>query len=467
MSEPYLWSLVIAASLSVALSFLLTECQSIIERFIRPRDDRRAVQNSHVGEPLRLGGVAVLCGLCLGAAALSDQTAGQHSLWLIASGLPVFLAGVSEDLGYLVSPFRRFLAAIVSAVIATAALGLWAPRADLPFLDDALAIATFGIPITVLFAAGFCHALNLIDGMNGLAALTIGAAAVGLSYIAHRVGLDQMAVLSGLLAAGTLGFFFFNWPVGRLFLGDAGAYTLGHFLVWIAISIAALAPGVAVPALLLVLFWPLADVAHTITRRALDGLPIHHPDRMHLHQKIRRGLEIVVLGRGRKALSNPLTTLVMAPMVITPVVAGVLLYDQSMMAWVAFLGFLGLFAVTNLAIIQFARTRRKSNGEGTSDTGGRGLATRKGASGIVSLPPAKIESKFSGVFIEDGLSVDVRIYRYAHEDFWRMETDDGDHLTVTWSQRFATDQEAWRTFLETVRAESMEAVSGDYLATTR
>jgi len=349
----------VAGAVSLAMCNLMLRFQPEIEQRMQPRNDLEAVQNSHVGKPLRLGGIAVLSGIGLAVAILCWYSGRTYTIWLLLSAAPVFLAGILEDLGYLVSPRGRFLASIVSATIATFALGLWVPGADLPFLDDAMAFAGFAIPVTILFAVCCCHALNLIDGMNGLASLTISAAAIGLFFISNAVELTQIAAMSALLAAGAVGFMFFNWPRGRIFLGDAGAYTLGHMLVWLAISIAALAPEVTVPALLLVLFWPLADVLHTVLRRALNNLPIFHPDRMHLHQKIRRSLEIAVLGQRSKAVSNPVTTLLMAPFIVAPVVTGALLHDQKQLAWVAFAVFLALFAGTNLLIIHVARRHRQ------------------------------------------------------------------------------------------------------------
>lgn len=105
-----------------------------------------------------------------------------------------------------------------------------------------------GVFFTVIIAAVYCHAVNLIDGMNGLAANVVIFSSVGVAVLAAHGGLGQITVLALLLAATSLGFQLLNWPVARLFLGDAGAYGLGHVLVWLGISVIALAPDVAVPA---------------------------------------------------------------------------------------------------------------------------------------------------------------------------------------------------------------------------
>lgn len=339
--------------------FLLLLNRSAVARLLLDRNDNGAVQASHFGEPLRLGGLAILAGMFAGAWMLSAQSAGHYTILLLLSTLPVFLAGLSEDSGRLVAPKWRLAAAVVSASVAVMALGLWVPRADLPGLDWILGFSAIAIVVTVLFASGFCHALNLIDGMNGLAAAVIILSTLGLGMIAGDQGLTQISALAYLIGAGALGFMLLNWPNCHLMLGDAGAYGLGHVVAWLAISIAALASNVAIPALLLVLFWPLADTTHTILRRLAAGRNVFEPDRMHLHQKLRRGLEIVFVGRHRRDLSNPLTTLILAPLIAVPVLTGVALAENALAAWLVLAAYASVFGLLHLLAASYARRYRK------------------------------------------------------------------------------------------------------------
>ena len=358
MELTYLGAIGLSGVIAFFAGLLLLINRTTVTRLLVPRNDHRAVQASHFGAPLRLGGVAVLIGMCAGALMLSGRSEGTYTMLLLLSTLPVFLAGLSEDSGRRVAPKWRMGAAIVSSAVAVALLGLWVPRADLPGLDWVLGFSAIAILVTVLFAGGFCHALNLIDGMNGLAATTIILSTLGLGMIAGDHGLAQVSALAYLISAGAVGFLLLNWPNSHLMLGDAGAYSLGHLVVWLAISIVALAPAVSVPALLLVLFWPLADTTHTIARRLLDGRPLFEPDRMHLHQKLRRGLEIVLVGRHRRDLSNPLSTLILLPLIAAPVLTGVLLAEQALAAWTALLVYWGLFALLHVGATRYARRRR-------------------------------------------------------------------------------------------------------------
>jgi UDP-N-acetylmuramyl pentapeptide phosphotransferase/UDP-N-acetylglucosamine-1-phosphate transferase len=191
----------------------------------------------------------------------------------------------------------------------------------------------------VIFSAGICHALNLVDGMNGLAATVVMAASAGVVAVAELASSPEVAWLASIIMAATVGFFAVNWPTPRLFLGDAGAYSLGHLLAWLMILLSWKSSEVAIPSLLLLLFWPIADVGHTIFRRALNGDDVTRPDRMHLHQKVRRALAIIWLGYNERKWSNPLTTAVLAPFIVAPVLTGVLFWNQPTASWIA----LGLF----------------------------------------------------------------------------------------------------------------------------
>ncbi len=344
-----------ALAVSFFAGVILLRIQKQLGVVARPRGDGTAVQSSHVGNPLRIGGAAVVAGLAFVAAL--QMLNGDESVapLLLLSVLPVFIAGLAEDLGHHVSPRGRFLAAIFSAVAAVALLGVWVPRGDIPGVDRAMAMPAIAITLTVIFSAGFCHAVNLIDGMNGLAASVITTAALGCAMIAFLASQPAVTVMALLLAAATTGFLFLNWPVARLFLGDAGAYGLGHLLVWSMILLTSLSSEVAVPALMLVIFWPLADVVHTILRRLATRTSILKPDRMHLHQKVRRTLDILWFGFRGRYRSNPLTTLMLLPFIIAPVVMGVLLWNNPGGAWIALGACMLAFSAAHPLMTRLAR----------------------------------------------------------------------------------------------------------------
>ena len=108
-----------------------------------------------------------------------------------------------------------------------------------------------------------------------------------------------------MVIAAVLGFMILNFPFGKIFLGDAGAYVLGHLLVWTSILLIKYQPSVSPFAVLLVFFWPIADTGLAIWRRLKLGNPTDRPDRLHFHQLTMRYLEIRFFGRDRRNISNP------------------------------------------------------------------------------------------------------------------------------------------------------------------
>lgn len=360
LTNPFVHSALLALIGALIVGLFLLRFRGAIGPLTRVRHDHLAVQASHTGNPLRLGGLTVIVGVLIGLSPYLAKMESAYTSLLLASVVPVFLAGLWEDLGFGVSAKGRFFAAAVSATTSVSLLGFWVGRGDLPGLDAALGFAPVGIILTILVAAVFCHAVNLIDGMNGLAATVVIFSGLGIAQIASQADLSHVAHIAILLAAATFGFELLNWPSAKLFLGDAGAYGLGHLLAWLGISLVALAPNVALPAVLLTLFYPFIDTLHTVLRRLSKDKKIMVPDRMHLHQKIRRGLEIAWIGRDRRHVSNPLTTAVLAPFIAAPVLAGVLFWDRPMAAWIAFAGFTAAFAGTHILVMALARNLRKT-----------------------------------------------------------------------------------------------------------
>lgn len=453
--RPILYIL-IAFLVSLAVAGAIVAFADSLSRLVRDRGDHAAVQASHAHEALRFGGVAILIGLFAGTAALSGAKDNLQCFFLLLSALPIIVAGVSEDSGRLVSAKYRFLVAMLSAGVAVWLLGVWVQRADLPGLDLVFQNAPAAIAISIFFAGGFCHAVNLIDGMNGLSAFVIMSAATGLGIVATGESLPELATLAYMLAAATLGFAIFNWPKSRLFLGDAGAYGLGHVLVWIAFSLAALSSNVSVPALLLILFWPLADTLHTVMRRFLSSMSLFQPDRMHLHQKVRRGLEITIFGRKRRRVSNPLTTLVLAPLILFPVSLGVMLAEHRLLAWIALLVCFGLFALAHVAAMALAQRLRKPGS--TIGTLPSFMESQLDFWEALLLP-ARIHSDLSGIFIEDGMAVDVQIFRHVRQDVWFMEITAGNSAPWRWDRVFHRDSEAWEAFHTAVRRETLAGIA--------
>jgi UDP-GlcNAc:undecaprenyl-phosphate GlcNAc-1-phosphate transferase len=349
--------MIFALSLTICMAFVML--QSRIQPLYLRSGDQFAVQASHDGDPLRIGGVAVFVAMIAFIGIDSRASTQAIGSLLIVSAMPVFVAGLLEDWGGHVSPRGRLLAAFGSGLFAVALLGAWAPRADIAGLDLLMGIPAVAISLTLVFSAGFCHALNLVDGMNGLAATVSVSSALGIASVAMMADSAEIKVLALAIAAAISGFFFLNWPRAFLFLGDGGAYAIGHLLAWMAILLVWSSEDVSVASMLLLLFWPLADTLHTIVRRLTNGSAVSRPDKMHLHQKVRRALDITWLGYRKRSISNPMTTLILLPFILAPITSGVLLWNHPRAAWIMLAAFLAAFSIAHPLVIWASRRFRK------------------------------------------------------------------------------------------------------------
>jgi UDP-GlcNAc:undecaprenyl-phosphate GlcNAc-1-phosphate transferase len=343
-------SLLVLYALGFAVS--MATCFSIIRlsgRVQWRRNDVRARQAMHKTPVPRLAGSAIYGGL---VAILLISPWMPWSAWefgiVILSVTPLFAVAFLEDVGVPMSPLTRLSGMSVSAIIVIAAWGIWVKSVDLPVIDNILAIRPIAIVATVFMVSGVTNAFNLIDGLNGLAGLTGVTTAVATATIAIASGHPDIASASLLMASFILGFLTFNFPWGKIFLGDAGAYLTGHILVWLAIGLTNDKPEVTPLATLLIFFWPVADTMLAIWRRRRSKKPTDQPDRLHFHQLVLRYIEIRHLGRGRRHIANPLATAIMLPMIIAPQIAGVAFATSPAWAGASVVAFGVLFVTTYL-----------------------------------------------------------------------------------------------------------------------
>jgi UDP-GlcNAc:undecaprenyl-phosphate GlcNAc-1-phosphate transferase len=204
---------------------------------------------------------------------------GLPRSWLLAAGM-VLVIGVLDDLIGLRARWK--LLGQLAAALALVAGGLVIKR--LWLFDRTIPLGWPGIGLTLLWLVGSMNALNMIDGLDGLAA-TVGI--VLCSALALMAWMTQAAllILVSLTFAGALaGFLVHNFPPARLFLGDAGSSLIGLVIGAVALEGSFKAPATAaLAAPLLILIVPIFDGLVAVVRRRLTGKPITAPDRGHIH----------------------------------------------------------------------------------------------------------------------------------------------------------------------------------------
>jgi UDP-N-acetylmuramyl pentapeptide phosphotransferase/UDP-N-acetylglucosamine-1-phosphate transferase len=318
---------------ALSLSFLMSVFIVILSRnhFVS-RDDLHAVQASHVQKAARFGGVAVLVGLC-GALALLPMAPGKLLFAIILCALPVFAAGLAEDAGWRVAPVWRLAASICSSLLAIGVLGTMINRMGAGPLDLLVAAPLPALLLTTLVLTGVSQAFNLIDGLHGLCGFAGLITAAALTAIAMKTGHDQTVHILWAVMAALGGFVLVNYPRGLVFLGDAGAYLVGFILAYLAIDMLGETPDLSPWAMVLVFFWPLADMTFAVARRMGKKKPSFRADRMHFHHVVLRGVEILLLRKKNRRLSNPLATLILLPLMAGPAILGVAVWNDNRLAF--------------------------------------------------------------------------------------------------------------------------------------
>jgi UDP-GlcNAc:undecaprenyl-phosphate GlcNAc-1-phosphate transferase len=195
------------------------------------------------------------------------------------------LVGVLDDTRRVRASHKLF-AQIVAATIAFAA-GYRIAAVKLPILGT-MSMGVFSLPITVLWIVAIVNALNLIDGLDGLAAGVAFFAGVTNLVVAH-VSHDTFvsAVMATMLGA-VIGFLFFNFNPARIFMGDSGSYFLGFILGTTSTTASSQKASTAVSILvpILALGLPLFDTLFALLRRYLEKRPVFSPDRGHVHHRL-------------------------------------------------------------------------------------------------------------------------------------------------------------------------------------
>ena len=253
--------------------------------------DRPDARKAHTRTTPKSGGVGIVCAFLLGVLLLYrygqvSRLAEPYFIGVIAASALIALVSMLDDV--LDMPFTVKLGTQLIAAVAVVVSGLWIHVVAVPFIGYA-DIGWAGIPATIFFLLYVTNAMNFIDGLNGLAAGVTLIACLFLAGIAGVLGGFFIYTASLLLAGGVLGFLPFNYPKGRIFMGDVGSQFCGFMLALFGVA-AARFEQVQMSFLLVpfLLSGVLYDVSFTLVRRLLAGENIARAHNGHLYQVVRR-----------------------------------------------------------------------------------------------------------------------------------------------------------------------------------
>jgi len=289
-------------AIALLVTFVITP---LVRRFAIRRGlvDRPGGRKVHERPIPRLGGVAIFAGVAIaiglqiagelrlgwGGTLVSDGSIELRTLGVLVGMTIIFLVGLWDDLTNL-SPGMKLAGQILAAGVVVAS-GLRIEYIGDPLGGGLIGLGLLSIPITLIYIVGFTNVINLIDGLDGLAAGVSAIAATSLLVLAAQGNRLDAAALAAAVIGACIAFLRYNFNPASIFMGDSGALFLGFTLATISLmgvmkSTATIA--LAVP--LLIIGVPIFDTASAIIRRVLHQRPIQEADKGHIHHRL--------LGRG-------------------------------------------------------------------------------------------------------------------------------------------------------------------------
>jgi UDP-GlcNAc:undecaprenyl-phosphate/decaprenyl-phosphate GlcNAc-1-phosphate transferase len=264
--------------------FLLVRYQHLHGRFTLDHTEG-GPQKMHVKAVPRVGGVPIV--LALGVCvvflhALGSVYAKFFALMFICL-IPSFVTGVAEDMTKRIGPLARLLATFASAALAFWLFDARITRFDLPLLDLLVSASAVSFLATLVCAGGVAHSVNIIDGLNGLAAMIAVFALAALAYVCFKLSDTVLMYVCLATIGGVLGFLVWNYPFGTIFLGDGGAYSLGFIIATVSVLLVGRHPNVSAWFPLLLVAYPVWETLFSAYRRKRDRKPATQPDAQHLH----------------------------------------------------------------------------------------------------------------------------------------------------------------------------------------
>ncbi|WP_434777015.1 MraY family glycosyltransferase [Neisseria sp. Ec49-e6-T10] len=283
--------LIIAFFASISCAILLVRFKHVHGRFSMDQDVT-GVQKFHTTPVPRIGGVPVIIGFI---ATLICAMLKWHNIavWLLLlSALPAFFAGLIEDLTKKVGPMPRLLATFVAAALGFWLLNAGLSRLSLPGIDYVLhQYWAFSLILTIVAVGGIAHALNIIDGYNGLASMVAMLIFLALAYVAYKVNDSILCGVSLGLVGAIGGFFVLNYPRGLIFFGDGGAYLVGFLVAEISVLLVMSHEKVSPWFPMLLVIYPVMETLFSIYRKKfIRKMSPGLPDGLHLHMLVYKRL---------------------------------------------------------------------------------------------------------------------------------------------------------------------------------
>jgi UDP-GlcNAc:undecaprenyl-phosphate/decaprenyl-phosphate GlcNAc-1-phosphate transferase len=314
--------------ISVVITYALIQSQ-YIRKYYSYNSNLDRVQKFHTNIVPRIGGIGVFLSFYSGLWLLGDDIDISYVIWI--APLPVFIAGICEDLTGKVSPLVRIISAFLSILIAFVWMQISITYLGFKWVDYLLSnYEIISLLFTLLVVGGMVNSFNIIDGFNGILGGFSILTSLSMAYISYVLSDDLMFQLNLILCISVFGFFIFNFPFGKIFMGDGGAYLLGFMSSIFGLILVDRHTELSNWFLLLLFIYPMYEMLYSIYRRKIiHKVAATQPDVNHFHSLVYRKL----LSGDRFQHNNVIRNSFVAPMMwllsLVGIVPAVIWYDDQ------------------------------------------------------------------------------------------------------------------------------------------
>jgi len=282
-----LWlKLLLAAGVALLISYFMTppvkHFAEMVGAIDVPKDDRRV----HKHPIPRMGGLAIFLGFVLSVLLFVNMS--TQMMGLLVGAVIIAVMGAIDDIVNL-NAWVKLAAQIIAAVVVIRSGIVFDAISNPNFLSEitTIPIGILSIPLTVIWIVGCTNAVNLIDGLDGLAVGVSAISSLTMLVVALFVAEPSVSIILAALTGACIGFMPYNMNPAKIFMGDVGSQMLGFVLSTASIMgmfkfhtiITFLVPVMALSV-------PLADTAFAFVRRIAHGQSPFHPDKKHFHHRL-------------------------------------------------------------------------------------------------------------------------------------------------------------------------------------
>lgn len=345
---------------SLGIGYLTLRSEHLHSKFTRDVAAKGS-HKVHARSVSRIGGLSIFIGWLVGITAsayFGKLAPGSIAIWVVCL-LPAFAGGFAEDLTKRVPPITRLAASFLSAGLAYALLGAVVNRIDLYGADAMLAVPAVSFLFTLVAVGGVAHSINIIDGLNGLASGVCLIALLALGYVAFQVGDFELTLLSGLGVGAVLGFRVWNYPSGRIFCGDGGAYFLGAYIAILSALLVSRHATVSAWFPLLLLLYPVWETLFSAyRRRILRGRPASTADKLHMHTLFYKRVKHPVENGKSRARRNSDASVAMVLFASGGAIPAVLWWDQGIYLLTSAIAYVFMYLAIYRRLVRFGARPR-------------------------------------------------------------------------------------------------------------